>query len=179
MNLTTAACEMHDLKGALATHIETAKAEENRLRNEIRKRAEVLDLSAQGIDLDKVALAKTIVLVRGTYAKGGDDRASVIADAIKQLATGVPVREHYGDLWRVYFGTKSYDRWYGQRCDREYHYGPRHGSIIFAVEVRGDIRDSRHQSDLSHDEIEAAIYYLANLERVQTAEADARAKAAA
>ena len=169
MDLTTAVREMHDLKSALAAHLEASKAEEARLRGEIRHRAEILDMSASGIDLEKVALAKTIVYVRGTYARGGDERASVIADAVKQLATGAPIRAVYGDLWRVAFGTKSYDRWHGQRTDCEYGLGPRHGSIIFQVGLVEGVRNNRTHSDLTPEEIEAAIYYLTNLERVQAA----------
>lgn len=171
MNLTTAARELHELSADLTAHIESAKKEEARLRAEIRQRRSVLELSASGIDLDKVNLAKTIVFVRGTYARGGDDRASVIADAIKQFATGVPPRAVYGDLWSVAFGTKSYDRWYGQRTDCEYGCGPGHGSIIFQVGILDQVRKSRTHADLTPDEIEAVIYFLTNLERVQAAEA--------
>lgn len=178
-SLTIAAREIHELNAALAVHIDNAKREEARLREEIRQRRSILEMSAAGIDFDKVALAKTILTVRGTYADGGADRASVVSDAVKQLATGKPVREHYGDLWRVFFGTKSYDRWYGQRCDCEYGYGPSYGSIIFDVGLTDAVRQSRTHADLTSDEIEACIYYLTNLERVQTAEAEARAKAAA
>jgi len=178
-NLTTAARELHEFGAALAAHIGQSKREEAALREEIRKRREILDMSAAGIDLEKVKLAKTILDILGTYAKGGDDRASVKADAIKQLATGVPVREIYGDLWRVAFGTKSYDRWHGQRCDCEYGMGPRHGSLIFQIGLRGSVRDARKHSDLTADEIEAAIYFITNIERIQAAEADAKAAAVA
>lgn len=178
-NLTTAAREIHEFGGALAAHIEQSKRREAELREEIRKRREILEMSASGIDFEKVALAKTIISVRGTYAKGGDDRASVKADAIKQLATGVPIREIYGDLWRVAFGTKSYDRWHGQRCDCEYGMGPGHGSLIFQIGLRDNVRNTRKHSDLAPEEIEAAIYFLTNIERIQAAEADAKAAAVA
>jgi len=179
MELTTAAREMHELSAKLAAHIDGAKREEASLREEIRKRREILEMSASGIDLEKIALARTILFVRGTYAKGGDDRASVKADAIRQLATGEPVRQVYGDLWRVAFGTKSYDRWHGQRCDCEYWCGPRHGSLIFQIGILDSVRESRAQGDLTADEIEAAIYFITNIERIQAAEAEAKALAAA
>ena len=56
--------------------------------------------------------------------------------------------------------------------------GPSHGSIIFAVGLTNAAR-KRPYADLAPAEIEAAIYYLTNLARVQAAEADAKAKAAA
>lgn len=177
--LTDAAREMGSLEESLASHLATSKAEEARLRGEIQKRAQVLRMSADGIDADKIALAKTVVFVLGEYARGGEDRASVIADAVRQLATGVPIDPCYRDIWQRAFGTKSYDRWHGQRCDSEYGMGPRHGSIIFQVGVNSDVRKTRTQADLTASEIEAAIYYLTNLERVQSAEAAAKAKSEA
>lgn len=179
MNLTTAAKELHGLRTELSQHLDDATKREKHLRGEIQARLNVLESAADGIDHDKVALAKTVLSIRGTYAEGGEDRKSVIADAIKQLSTGEPVRVHYGDLWQYYFGTKSYDRWYGQRSDHPYHMGPGHGSIIFSVELTDRVRKNLTHADLTADEIEAAIYYLMNLERVQAAEQKAREQAAA
>lgn len=179
MDLTTAAREMHELRKELAAHIDASKKREAELRSSINDRSRVLESAADGIDADKVALAKTIISIRGLYANGGDDRKSVISDAVKQLSTGEPVRVHYGDLWHYYFGTKSYDRWYGQRSDHPYHMGPGHGSIIFSVELTDRVRKNLTYADLTPDEIEAAIYYLMNLERVQAAEQRAREVAAA
>ena len=174
MELTTAAREKFELEAELAKHEENAKKRAAELRASIRERARVLEMSAAGIDFAKVELAKTVIDVGGSYARAGDDRASVLHDAIKQISTVEPIRPRYGDLWRVYFGTKSYDRWHGQRCDCEYGMGPGHGSIIFRVGLRDAVR-KREPAVLTAEEIEAAIYYLVNLERVQAAEARAAA----
>jgi hypothetical protein len=174
-NLTTTARELHELTAALKSHEEAAKIEAARLRGEINRRQTLLNLASEGLDPEKIALARTILFVRGTYERGGDDRASVMADAIKQLATGEPVRAHYADLWRVGFGTKSYDRWHGQRTDCEYGMGPSHGSLIFQVGINSDVRESRKQADLTPEEIEACIYFLGSLARIQAAESAARA----
>jgi hypothetical protein len=177
--LTQAAANLATLQNALARHIEAAKQEEARIRAEIQKCRQVLNFSAEGIDFDKVALAKTIINVSGRYASGGTDRASVVSDAIRQLSTGEPIRPYYGDLWRISFGTKNYAHWIGQRSDHEYGCGPRHGSVVFSVGLTRDVRERRNHADLTPDEIEAAIYYLTNLERVQAAEEVARVQAAA
>lgn len=170
--LTTAARELHNLHAELEAFRKSSTVEINRIRGEIEKREAVIKLSADGIDHDKVALAKTIIYVTD-YTKGGDEWKSCVADAITQLSTGEPKRPVYGDLWRRYFGTKSYDRWHGQRSDHEYGYGPRHGSIIFRVEITRDAR-ARKQWELTPEEVEAAIYYLTNLTRIQDAERKAR-----
>jgi hypothetical protein len=179
MDLTTAAKELHGLRLDLQKHLDEATKQETFLRGQIQARVNVLESAADGIDHDKVTLAKTVLSIRGTYAKAGEDRKSVISDAVKQLSTGEPARPHYGDLWQYYFGTKSYDRWHGQRSDHPYHMGPGHGSIIFSVELTDRVRKNRTHADLTADEIEAAIYYLMNLERVQAAEQRAREAAAA
>lgn len=175
MKLTTAAREYYELSEALEAHIKASREEESRLRHEIEKRLAVLNMAEAGIDTEKVALAETILIV-SDYSLGGADRESARLDAIKQLSTGKPIRPHYGDLWKVYFGTKNYDRWHGQRCDCEYGYGPRHGSICFTIRITEQAR-KRGQDDLTADEVEAAIYYLLNLERIQ--EAARKAKQAA
>ena len=179
MELTTAAQEMHQLRKDLEQHIASAKAREDELRGQIKQRANVLASAEQGLDLEKVRLAKTLVYVNGSYDRAGEDRKSVIHDAIRQLATGEPIRQFYGDLWSHYFGTKNYDRWSGQRSDHQYGYGPGHGSIVFRVGVVDDVRKTRTQADLSAEEVEAAIYYLTNIKRVQDAEAAAAKQAAA
>ena len=179
MDLTTAVREMHELKKQLEDHLTGAKREEARLRTEIEARLKVLSMSRAGLDLEKIALAKTIIFVDGEFMKGGQDKYSVIHDAIMTLATGVPVRKVYGDLWMRYFGTKNYNCWHGQREDHEYGYGPRHGSTIFKVGIVEQVRKNRKQSELTTDEIEAAIYYLTNLESIQESEKSARQESVA
>lgn len=164
--LTIAARELHGLNDALTAHLKYAKDEEERLRNEIRKRHEILKLTEAGIDFEKVKLARTVIFA-GDYSQGGADRASCVSDAIKQLSTGENVG--YRGLWFKYFGTKNYDRWGGQRSDHDYGYGPRHGSICFAVGINADVR-ARSPRVLTEEETEAAIYFLLNLERIQAVE---------
>lgn len=167
--LTIAARELHGLNDALAAHLKAAKHEEERLRNEIRKRQEILKLTEAGIDFEKVKLARTVIYA-GDYSQGGTDRASCVSDAIKQLSTGMKVG--CSGLWYEYFGTKNYDRWNGQRSDHSYGYGPRHGSICFAIGLNHEVR-GRDPKVLTDEETEAAIYFLLNLERIQAVEKDA------
>lgn len=175
-DLTTAAREMHDLQKALAAHEEATKLEAERLRAEIRSRAKTLAMAGDGLDEAKIEMAKTVVYVRGQYDKAGDDRTSVINDVIRQLSTGDPIRPHYGDIWHVAFGTKNYDGWRGQRCDSEYGYGPKHGSICFQIGLTEDLR-KMGSAALTPERVEAAIYYVVNIARVQAAEAKAKAAA--
>lgn len=157
---------MHELQATLETHTKSAEQETARLREEIRKRNEILKLVECGIDSDKVALAESVIYA-GNYAVGGADRASCVADAVRQLSTGKPISP-YSDLWSSYLGTKNYDRWSGQRSDHSYGCGPRHGWICFEIGLHNEVRN-RTPRELTAEEIEAAIYFLLNVERIQKA----------
>lgn len=174
MTLTEAARKMHELRAELAAHESAAKDKTEELKREIRANALILENATEGLDAEKIATAQNVLRVYGSYERGGADRGSVIADAIKQIATGEPVRQTYGDLWRVAFGTKNYAGWQGQRSDHEYGYGPRHGSTVFSVGFTDAVR-KRDPQALTPEEVEAAIYYLTNIERIQRAAAKAAA----
>lgn len=166
-SLATTASELFSLKASLAAHEDAAAKETARLTAEIQKRQAVLNQAEAGLDTTKIALAETLLRVTD-YSRGGSERNGARMDAIQQLSTGVPVRQTYGDLWHVRFATKNYDRWSGQRCDSSYGMGPRHGSICFEIGLTPAAR-ARPQSDLGAEEVEAAVYYLVNLERIQEA----------
>lgn len=173
MQLSDIYREMHATKAALAEHETSAKRRGDELRRKIQDLDLVAEAVGDGLDLAKIEAARKVIEVRGRYEHAGTDRRSVITDAIKQLVTGEPIRAYYGDLWRVAFGTKNYDRWSGQRSDHEYGYGPRHGSTVFSVGLASDVR-KRDPRELTPDEVEAAVYYLTNLERFQAAESKAK-----
>jgi len=172
-SLTQTYRELAELRATLKSHDEAAKQQTATLTADIAARQAIVNQSEAGLDAEKIALAKTVIFVRGEYAKAGEERASAKADAIRQLATGEPIRQTYGDLWLVAFGTKNYDRWSGQRCDCTYGMGPSHGYICFQIGLHSDVR-KRDPKALTEAETEAAIYYLTHLDRIQ--EADAAAK---
>ncbi len=123
------------------------------------------NLLVEGLDAAKIELADHVIYVSGDYERAGQDRTECREDAIRALLAGG------GRLRTEYFGTKSYDRWCGQRSDHAYGMGPRHGSVGFAIGMQRTIRGR----DLTADEIDAAVYYLRNLERIQDASRKARA----
>lgn len=142
-----------------ATLDKNYQSEKSRLKAMADAAKTTLAQYKDGLDVDKIRLAETVLYV-SDFAKGGEERGGAVADAIKWFATG---KAGYRGLRHEYFGTKSYDRWHGQRCDCEYGMGPRHGSIIFRIELRREARDR----DLTTDEKNAAIYYLINLQAIQ------------
>ena len=152
---------IYHLSKILAEHEDYAAKVSANLKDRIAEYRTIASRVEAGLDVAKIALAETVVMA-SDYSKGGEERASARADAIQQFSTGKPVGP-YKDLRREFFGTKNYDRWSGQRCDCEYGMGPRHGSICFQIGMKKDVR----QRDLTHEEREAAVYYLVNLEAIQ------------
>jgi hypothetical protein len=137
------------------------------MKNNLKEVNRLLLLHANNINVDKIKLAESIMDF-GEWARGGEDRKSVMDDAIMQLTTGLPIRKDYCDLWVTYFGTKNYAHWSGQRSDHTYGYGPKHGSTCFSVGLKRAVRDRKPQH-LMPDEVDACLYYLMNIERIQAA----------
>ena len=140
------------------------------LNKKISHVVRIIGLSQQNLDTGKILCAESILAIHGLYIHAGNDRNSVIKDAIRWFIDGKICYEngeinYYKDLRRHYFGTKSYDRWYGQRTDCEYGYGPRHGYIMFSVGLKHEFRDHV----FTPEEIEACVYYLNAIEPIQSA----------
>ncbi len=136
------------------------------------------NIAAAGLDDGKITTAKTVLTVYGRFVDGGEERESVIEDAIADLLAGGVKLRHQG------FGTKSYGRWHGQRSDHTYGYGPKHGSTIFQVGLAKEFRADEYSAKDTHvsltdEQLSAAIYCLRNLTRIQAAELTAKQTAEA
>lgn len=66
------------------------------------------------------------------------DQIGAIRDFIAQLKGGP--RTPYMNIATMAFATKRYGEWPRQRCDTEFGYGPRHGTINMSVELRREWR---------------------------------------
>lgn len=127
------------------------------LERAIAKATADRDLVLGGMTLDVVALAESVIEVKGREHVGVGDGRAVVADAIRDLATGAQ------KLRTVAFATKNFDRWSGQREDHQYGHGPRHGSIVFSVGLLASVRVTSGKSlgrPLTEAETDAAIAYL-------------------
>lgn len=118
-----------------------------------------------GLDLDRIERAKRVLAVSGEVSKPwagrADDpkaRAKLVEEARIDLACG-------GErLLEGYLGVKNYEAFGDQRSDHAYGYGPRHGSIVFSVGLAREVRERR---TLDADEIDAAIYFLSILPKIE------------
>jgi hypothetical protein len=169
-SLLIALREIGALTSQLADHEAAAKKKTAELSAAIAERRTFIARTEAGLDLDKIAMAETVVFA-SDYSYGGDERDSARQDAIKWFAGTLDTRNGYADLRQVYFGTKNYDRWRGQRSDHSYGMGPRHGGTCFRIELM----DAARKRDLTDEEKEAAIYYLLHLEAIQKSRVSAAA----
>ena len=169
-SITQATAEKIRITNELDDHRNSSKKREEELLLELNKASAAIAVAAEGHDLERIALAESVLRVRGDYAKAGRDRASVISDAITEIATGT--KACYQSLWSGSLGTKDYAHWHGQRSDHDRGYGPKHGSLIFQISLHESVikRDDRALTDSERD---ACIYYLMNLERIQAARKEA------
>jgi hypothetical protein len=118
------------------------------------------------LDIKRIRSAESVIAIRGRMGERkdyegkfvrmgfGDDLAAV-EQAIRWMACSYQPT-FYTDLNSVYFGCKDYDRWSHQREDCQYGYGPRHGSIVFAIELRQEHRNE----GLTEQQRNDCIYYL-------------------
>lgn len=119
-------------------------------------------------DMTKLFEGRRLLHITGKYIPGEGDHDSVVADAIKWFATGEPA-SHVSSLGEgTYYGVKNYAHWSGQRSDHPQWAGPRHGSLVFRIGLRD------HTKVVAPDEAEACLYYLHNLEKIQTTQNDYR-----
>ena len=134
------------------------KAKSN-LQRQIESLKELEKLAVENKDIEKIQIARGIILVSGNpYGKTSDvtkfGNPTIAECAIIDIANDCP------HLRRMYFGNKVYEAFY-QRCDCEYGYGPSHGGIVDRIELR-DLKRK-----LSDDEKDACIYFLKNYSKIQ------------
>jgi hypothetical protein len=144
-----------DCRQRIADHDEAATAERKRLEKALSDVRHQIGCAKAGLDNDRISNALEIIKVRGSYARGGQERGSVIRDAVDWLATGKCAA--YRGLDQMDFGTKNYDRWSGQRSDHEWG-GPAHGSIVFQIGLKD------RTAPLTDEQRSDAIYFLLNIE---------------
>lgn len=160
--LVTLIAREQGVRESIKAHDEAATAERKRLEKALGDVQHSIGCAKAGLDLERIERGLGVLKVRGSYARGGQDRGSVIRDAVDWLATGKCAT--YRGLDRADFGTKNYDRWAGQRSDHEWG-GPRHGSIVFAVGLND------RQRELTEADRADAIYFLLNIEAWESAKA--------
>ena len=144
--------------------------QQKELKSKIQEVQTQIKMLNSGLDLGKIRSAEAIIYVAGKYLNGGTARNTVINDVIAWFCELEPV--NYPNLWQRYAATKDYDRWSGQRQDCEYGFVPKHGRIVFEIGIHRDLRqawpaDTKPSHAFAPSDIEAVVYYLNNIERIE------------
>lgn len=144
------------------------------LHIQLQELQEGIGVLAAGLDLDQIRTAEEVLTIRGNwaYCEAVNDQyhdeenqqvgRGVVRDAINDIANGC------GKLKKKAIGFKIYSGFGPQRCDCEYGYGPRHGSVVFAVHL---VEKYRKDEVLTEEQASACIYYLMNLKKIGQARA--------
>ena len=149
--------ELDALNGAIKVCISDHEKTIANLRAQRERAAIDYNRAIEGVDVEIIRNAETVMYVRGIDHVGLGDTNSAITDAIKWLACSY-TPTHYTDLRQVFFGCKNYDRWTCQRDDCEYGYGPRHGSTVFQIGLHKEYRGEN--VGLTEQQRSNCIYYL-------------------
>jgi hypothetical protein len=165
--LTEATRQALSLRQAIQDEVKRHERLRGELEAELGKAETAIAQHAAGLDVTQITRAESVINIRGSWDKRGQNGSHAVADAIADLATNAG-RKLAGE----YFGVKDYDRWRGQRSDHSYGLGPSHGYIVFAVELQQEARDTiRNGGQLAVEDIEAALYYLHNIGTIADAQA--------
>lgn len=149
--------ERHERQKELNLKTKTFKEEESRLDSEIEELLRLENVAQEGLDIAKIQIAEDILDVRGNIY-GKTDWGSGVP-TIAELAI-VDIAEDCEFMKSKYFGNKQYEGYY-QRCNSEYGYGPRHGSIIDRIGLKNP------KTKLTDDEKDACIYYIKNYNKIK------------
>jgi len=119
------------------------------------------DLASANNDIEQIQIAEKVLQIEGNIYGVTDwikeHGGLVVAEkAILDIANNC---EH---LKKERFGNKEYSAYY-QECNCSYGMGPRHGSIVDSIGLKGEYRDK----DLTDKEKDACIYYLKNYRNIK------------
>jgi hypothetical protein len=127
--------------------------EMERLQTELLSVRAECNMILQNLDVERMRRGEKLIGVTGD--PNTENRKHVVREAIVEISKGG------GRLKEVYLGTKNYAHFIDQPTESAYGFVPKHGHVVFRIGLRGP------REQLSPNEIEDAIYYLSNLEKLQ------------
>ena len=110
---------------------------------------------SNGLDHDKIKLARTVIYTEGNISRDNDEHVRIDQLAIEDIANGAL------KLKNEYFGIKEYSGFI-QRDDHKYGFGPKYGSIIAEI----GLKSSAMSRNITVEESDACIYFLKNFDKI-------------
>jgi len=154
MLLTQLLREREQLEESLTVLTEEYLGLKNKLTSEIAQIGTEIEQCNNGLDVDKIKLAETVIRVTKSSYTTRPKVEECIKSAIRKI-----VEDGGGTLWKEYIGLKDYAHWSDQRSDHPYCMGPKHGDITFRIGLTDSVL-SRDPQVLTYEEIDAVAYYL-------------------
>lgn len=146
-----------------------------KLDSQLKDILEQRQLYGLGFDLDKIALAETLLKIEGEAGKvvHGRDRENcglVRSRAIENAIMDIVMNDGK-EMFARYFGVKNYSSFGDQHFNGSYNSGPAHGTLVFSIGYTQETRNKRNPDfvTFTNTEKEAMAYYLQNLVRIQEA----------
>jgi hypothetical protein len=133
------------------------KSEEERVGRVLAESARLATAYSVGLDDETIRLARATVHLGAPHRREPypSERWAVVplngtqAEQVRAFMAqlGAPLvaspGNYYSDIRRVYYGTKSYDRWECQDIRQEYGTGPGHGSVTMSIGLREEYRGGK------------------------------------
>lgn len=139
--------KINDLHAEWSREKERHSAEVERIKQCIEDANHMREMAIRGVEPQQYELARTVMRIRGDVKMTAE---GALEAALIDLARG----GH--ELMEHYIGAKRYASFH-QREDHAYGRGPRHGNIVFAVELKPEVRA---RGSLTPEEREACVRYL-------------------
>lgn len=160
MLLQSLIAEREELKKQREEISQAFKQQDKDLSDQISEISVTIAGFSAGLDMEKINAGKQVVAVKGECIN--DKRKQLVQLAMLDIATGC---EH---LKNQYYGIKNYASFGDQIHNSRYYSAPQHGSIVFSIGLQRNLLPL--EEPLSISQVEAALYYLHNLEAVTQAE---------
>lgn len=128
-------------KMELEIHVNTSDLRTKELQKEVYIRQQMYQQACNGLSSDRIANALTVLEIVGLeqFDSQHKDDEQAIDDAILWFFNEGKFNRSYS-LTSHRLGVKNYDGFYHQRCDCEYGFGPRHGTVVFSIGLRSEYR---------------------------------------
>lgn len=126
------------------------KMEEMKKKLESLQRTKNLFLTA---NIDHVQTAEKYIAVRGLSYFGSGSTEKALQGVIADVLGG------FKQLRERCFGCKNYYDFICQRCDIEYGYQPKHGTVVFKICLNPEYRNEA-ADEIPEEAIESILYYL-------------------
>lgn len=117
----------------------------------------LLEAAKNNIDVARLIRGEEVLGIKGKSNPNSRAQKELVQDALKDVALGCP------QMMKEYFGLKNYDRWTEQGSNHTYGCVPRHGSIVYSIELKQRWRGSNAEK-LTPQHLEDALYLLYNID---------------